>query len=217
MDSLNLLYDFSPLLMLGLRNTLLLWLGATLISLNLGFLSGFFRCEQMRSKGFSKILDWITIILMGIPLYVQILLVYFVLPSLIKININAFWAGVIALGLCSSVYISEIVRSGINVINKSQWEAAFSLGSTKGQCIFYIILPQMIRNVLPPIISELVAVMKSTSILATIGTLELTKVGQNIVARSMDPIFVYCCMALIYLFLNGIISFLGKYIEKKLA
>jgi polar amino acid transport system permease protein len=208
------LWQTTSLLVQGLGTTTILWLGSIVIALPIGLITGIIRCKQLRIPVIAQLLDYITIVIRGVPLYVQVLIIYFVLPGLVGINLSSFTAGIVALGFCSSAYVSEIVRSGMNSIAIGQWEAAQVLGFTRTQCVQYIVAPQMFKNSLASLINEIVSVMKSTSILATIGVLELTKIGQNIVTRSMHPLAIYGCIALIYLMLNGIISWAGKWLEK---
>jgi polar amino acid transport system permease protein len=136
------------------------------------------------------------------------------LPDLIGINISAFTAAIMALGICSSGYVTEIVRGGINSIAVGQWEAAYTLGYTQGQTVRYIIVPRMLRIVLPALSNELEALLKSTAILSTIGWMELTKVGTTLVARYMIPMPAYVTIACLYLLLSATLKIAINGIEK---
>ena len=119
--------------------------------------------------------------------------------------------------MCSSGYVAQIVRAGINSIAALQWEIAFTLGYTKWQTLRYVILPQMIRNVLPAFNNELDSLLKSTSIVSSIGLLELTRMGMNLVSREMEPVPIYLMISLFYLGLSAIFNIIGRFLERKLS
>lgn len=153
--------------------------------------------------------------LRAIPFYVQLLLVYFVLPEITGIDLDAFSASYISLGVCSSGYVAQIIRGGANSLSIDMWEASQSLGYTKRETVIYVILPQVYRNVLPMLTNELESLLKSTSIAATIGMLELTRIGSNIVSREMEPLTIYCLVASFYVVLSLSINLFSKYLERK--
>jgi len=203
------------LLFKGTLVTLELWVSCSIISIIFGTITGIFRCERLRIPLISPALDVITIVLRGIPLYTQLMIFYFVIPELLGINMSSFVAGSAALGLCSGAYTSEIVRGSINTLPQTQWDASWVLGYTIINQLWHIILPQAIKNGLPALIGEYSMVLKSTSIIASIGVLELTKIGTNIIARSLDPIPVCLGVGIIYLIINFVLSFLGRALERK--
>ncbi len=187
------------------------------ISFILGLLFGTFCCEELKVPFLSPFLQVLTFILRAIPFFVQLLIIYFVLPDLIGVNLEVFPASVLALGICSSGYVCQIVRAGINSIPRVQWEAAFALGYTRLHTLFYVIFPQMLRNVLPAFNNELEAMLKSTSILSSIGMLELTRIGMNIVSREMkQPLTIYFIVATFYVAMSSVLNFLAKRMEKQM-
>src|SRR5690606_37886079 len=114
-------------------------------------------------------------------------------------------------------YVCQIVRAGLNSIPVVQWEAAYVLGYSKIQTLLYLILPQMLRNVLPAFNNELESMLKSTAILSSIGMLELTRIGMNIVSRELkDPLAIYIIVAMLYVLMSIVINFFAKRLEKKL-
>jgi polar amino acid transport system permease protein len=126
----------------------------------------------------------------GTPLFVQILLLYFgILP--IFGEIGAFASAVIACSLNSGAYIAEIVRAGIQAIDKGQMEAGRSLGMNYRQAMWYIILPQAYKVVIPPLINEFIAMLKDTSLVSIISVSELTLRGKLIYASSYEPAWVW--------------------------
>ncbi len=214
-DYLNLTYRSMPLLMQGAWMTLQVLLAASSISLCVGILLGILTCNRLRSNAIAPFVEVITFILRAVPFYVQLLIVYFVLPDLLNINMEAFTASIIALGLCSSAYTAQVVRCGINSIPTEQWESASTLGYSTPACLRYIIFPQMLRNVLPAITNELDALLKSTAILSSIGLLELTRMGMNIVSREMEPLAIYLTIAVFYVIISGGINLVSRSIEKR--
>lgn len=211
----NILVQSFPLLVKGTLITIVIWICAAIVAFLWGIITGILRAEKFRVPVLSFLLDNIVKIIRGIPLYVQMLIFYFVLPDLIKVDVPAMIAGVGALGLCAGSYISEITRCGIDNIPQGQWDATLVLGYTKGSSFRHIIGPQALRKVTPAFISEAVALMKGTSFLATLGTVELTKIGQNLVSKYMDPMPIYFMVAAIYLALNSVIPKICYTIERK--
>lgn len=213
----TLLISSAPLLAQGLMMTIKIWIVASLISCLIGMILGIARSQQVRSAGVANFLDALTFVLRGVPLYVQLLISYFVLPDLIGINLPVFAAATITLGCCSAAYVSQIVRSGINSIAPGQWEAGFVLGYTRLQIIWWIIIPQMMRNVFPALIAECDQLLKSTSIVSSLGVLELTRVGMNIVAREMSPLTIYLTIAVLYLLISSILNGVAALLERKVC
>jgi His/Glu/Gln/Arg/opine family amino acid ABC transporter permease subunit len=150
----------------------------------------------------------------GTPLLVQIFLIYFGLPAL-GLNIPAFWSGVIALGLNSGGFQAEIVRAGIESIDRGQTEAARSIGMSRFQTLGFILVPQTVRRVIPPLTNELITLTKSSSLLSAIAALELTHAGQLIIARTFAPFEIYAAVAVIYLVLIGVLSRASALLEKR--
>jgi polar amino acid transport system permease protein len=150
----------------------------------------------------------------GTPLLIQIFLIYFGLP-VVGINLPAFWSGVIALGLNSGGFQAEIVRAGIESIDRGQTEAARSIGMSRFKTLVFILVPQTIRRVLPPLTNELITLTKSSSLLSAIAALELTHAGQLIIARTFAPFEIYAAVAVIYLALVAVLSRGSAFLEKR--
>lgn len=212
---MNTLIRYAPLLVRGASVTVGAWFLAGSISIILGTLLGIVGSEQVGSKKLLPLVRLYTFITKGIPAYVQILIAYFVVPAWLGINISGFISASCALALCSSGYVTEIVRAGINAIPQGQWDACFVLGYTVRATIQRIILPQAIRIALPALIGELEQLLKSTSLLATIGVTEITRAGMNIISRELDPLPVYCVIACIYLGFSAILTLLSMYANKR--
>ncbi len=206
---------YIPLLTRATGTTLLLWASSSLISFTVGLLLGTIRCTQLRIPIVSQLADGVTLLLRGVPLYAQLMIAYFVVPSLLGIAPSAFLTGIITLGLCSGAYASEIVRGTFNTIDKGQWRASQTLGYTKWQQLYYVVGPQMLINAFPTLGNEYLMVLKSTAILASIGVLELTKIGTNIMYRTFNPLPVCFSIAAVYLGLSAILTVITSYIERK--
>ncbi len=190
---------------------------SALISFALGLIFGIFSCNRLRIRGLSSLIEAMTFVLRAVPFVVQLLIVYFVLPDVFGVSIEAFPASILALGLCSSGYLAQIVRAGINSISEAQWEAAYSLGYSTFQSFLYIILPQVWRNILPACSNEIDSLLKSTAIASSIGMLELTRMGMNIVSREMQPVPIYLIVAFFYLCMSAIFNFFTRNLERRLA
>jgi len=214
---IDLFSQFFPLLIQGIQMTVGVLLLSAALSFLLGIFLGIFSCHRMKLRGITPVLEGIAFVYRAVPFYVQLLIVYFVFPSLLGFNLEPFPASVIALGMCSSGYVAQIVRGGMNSIPAVQWEAAIALSYGKFQTLRYIIFPQMLRNVLPAFNNELDSILKSTAIVSSIGLLELTRAGMNIVSRVMEPIPIYLMVALLYLALSAILNMMTRLLERKLA
>ena len=207
---------FTPLLLQGLWTTIILALCSSIIGLILGTVVGVLTSTHSRIPILAPLLDSYVFCMRGIPFFVQLLIMYFVIPNLCGIDLSPFAAGALALGLCSTSYVAEIIRAGINAIPKGQWHASLVLGYTRAEALRFIILPQVIAQTIPTLANELISVLLSTSIISQIGTLELTKVGSNIISREMNPLFIYLIIAAMYLVITSFILGLTRLIERKL-
>ncbi|MDJ0745776.1 MAG: ABC transporter permease subunit [Xenococcaceae cyanobacterium MO_167.B27] len=155
----------------------------------------------------------------GTPLLVQIFMIYFGLPSLLqKIGLDFSFdrlpAAVTALSLNSAAYLSEIIRGGIQSIDRGQWEASQSMGMSWIQTMRYVIFPQAFRRMLPPLGNEFITIIKDTSLVAIIGFEELFRQGQLMVATTYRAFEIYAAVALIYLLLTFVASRVFSWLEK---
>ncbi len=214
---IDLLSYAFPFLLKGLVVTLKVGVLSTAIGIAGGLLFGILNSKKVKTKWISAFINFYVLIIRGTPLYVQVLIVYFALPDLLGINLTPFAAGVLALGCNSIAYVSEIVRSGINSIPEGQWDACYVLGYDFFSSMRYIILPQMLKNILPALTSELVVLIKDTSILSVIGLVEMTRIGGNINARLLQPMPIFLSLAFLYLVVTTTISAIAKKIEKGLT
>ena len=157
---------------------------------------------------------YITIV-RGTPLLVQIFLFYFIVANIFELD--RFVAGVLALGIFFGAYMAEILRGAIQSIDKGQLEAANSLGISKFQAMRYIILPQAFKRALPTLVGEMIALVKDSSLVSVISITDLTKVGKEIVANTFSPFETWIVIALVYLSITSVLSFIGHRLEKRMA
>jgi His/Glu/Gln/Arg/opine family amino acid ABC transporter permease subunit len=210
--------SITPYLILFLKGSLVTlgaWLFAGTVSLLLGTLLGIISSQEVGSRASITLVRIYTFITKGIPAYVQILIACFVIPHLIGINLPGFLAASAALAICSSGYVTEIIRAQLNALAKGQWDACFVLGYSVPVALQRIIMPQTIRTALPALLGETEQLLKSTSLLATIGVTELTRVGMNIISRELNPLPVYFTIAGIYLLFSGLLHGLALYLIKR--
>lgn len=151
----------------------------------------------------------------GTPLLIQLTIVYFLFPTLFGIKMSVFAAGVIAFSLNSGAYVSEIIRSGIEAVDKGQFEAAKALGIPDYIAMRDIILPQAIRKILPSLINELVNLLKESAIISMLGEMDLMRRAQIVAAEKFDYFTPMLTAALCYYILVTIFSYFAHILEKK--
>lgn len=201
----------------GLENTLLITLFAVIIGVVLGFLVAVVRSTYTKT-GKLKILDklcglYLTVI-RGTPMMVQLLIMFYVV--FVSSN-NKLLVAVIAFGINSGAYVAEIVRSGIMSIDQGQFEAGRSLGFGYPKTMWYIIIPQAFKNILPALANEFIVLLKETSICGYIGLTDLTRGGDIIRSRTYEAFLPLLGVALIYLVMVAGLSALVKVLERRLS
>jgi polar amino acid transport system permease protein len=157
-----------------------------------------------------------TWVVRGIPLLVQLFILFYGLPQ-VGIQLSPKMTAIVGLSICGGAYIAEIIRAGIQSIDKGQMEAALTLGMSHAQAMKRVIIPQTYRRLLPPMGNEFIALMKDTSLVSIITMTELMRRGiilNSTYARSME---IYICVGLIYLFLTTIFIYIFNRLEKRLA
>ena len=211
----SLIWNSLPLLLAGAGVTIEI----TAIAVGLGFVLGLITSVCRLSS--VKILRGIAIcyvnIIRGMPMLVQIFLIYFALPMIIGERINPFVAAVAACSINSGAYVSEIFRAGIQSVDKGQMEAGRSLGLSWMQTMRYIILPQAFKHVIPPLGNEFISMTKETSLVSVIGFEELTRRGQLIIAKTYGSFEIWLTVAAIYLVMTLSIARLVSYLERRFA
>lgn len=150
------------------------------------------------------------------PLLVQLVLIYYGLPILFHIDTKDWVCGIIALGMYSGAYVSQVIRGAIVSIDKGQMEAGRSLGYSQGQTMRKIVLPQAFRRMLAPLTNELISLTKNSSLLSCITVAELFRQANTLIAKNFKTMEVYIFVAILYYILNNIFGVIGKVLEKKL-
>jgi His/Glu/Gln/Arg/opine family amino acid ABC transporter permease subunit len=208
----ELLRSSLPLLLKGAVMTLWITALGLLIGIPGGLIVALARLSSVRILSILATIFVET--LRGTPLLLQIFAIYFVLPSL-DISLPPFLAAVMALSLNSAAYIAEIFRAGIRSIDSGQMEAARALGLSSGQALRWVILPQTLRRVLPPLTNEAVALLKDSSLISVIGLSELMRVGREQASNSGSPVTIYLALALMYLAMTLPLTHLVRRLEAR--
>lgn len=200
----SLIYDKRYMYILtGLKNTLIISLFAVIIGFLLGTIIALINDSNEKNGNF-KILStlgrWYVNVIRGTPMLLQLMIIYYVIFK--SVDISPVLVGIIAFGLNSSAYVSEIIKSGINSIDTLQYESALSLGFNYSKTMIYVILPQAIKNILPALGNELVTLIKETSVAGYIGIVDLTKASDIIASNTYNYFFPLIITAIIYFILT---------------
>ena len=210
----NLIKDDRYLLFIkGLGVSLKLTLYAAILGIIIGLLVAFAR--MTKNKVLNKIASLYIDIIRGTPAVVQLVIIYYAIlgsSSLPKIGVAS-----VAFGINSGAYVAELIRAGIQAVDKGQMEAARSLGFSYGQFMRYIIIPQAIKNILPALVSEFIVLLKETAIAGYIALDDLTRMGDIVRSRTFDAYTPFIVVALMYLYVTSILTyFLGK-LERRMS
>ncbi|SHE33408.1 amino acid ABC transporter membrane protein, PAAT family [Seinonella peptonophila] len=203
---------FFPALLEGAWLTIELTVISLILALIVGLFIGLGRIS--RNRIIYRICSIYVSIIRGTPLLVQLVYVYFVFPDL-GIELTPFQAGIIGLSINESAYLAEIFRAGIKSVPKGQTEAAQSLGMNYSLAMRRIILPQAIRNALPPIGNSAIILLKNSSLAAVITVGELMHQGEIIAAATFKNMEIFTMVAIMYWILHYPISLLVDYLEKR--
>lgn len=216
---------FTPENMLFLAKGALISLGIAGLSLLIGLIFGVLGASAKISR--SKILRLLgnlyVEVIRGTPMLLQIMIIFNVLPIVVTqitgqvFRLNYYVVGVIAMSINSGAYTTELIRSGINGVDKGQWEACETLGLSRWQTMKLVVLPQAFKRIVPPVVSEFITLIKDSSLISCIGAVELmtsAKILGNQYYEFMSP---YCLAAVFYLIMTLSISYIAKRLERKLA
>lgn len=198
----------SDVLLEGVQTTIWLTVWGSLI----GIVSGALLAAASKGAFYLRYPASVIIgLLRGTPLLVQILFCYFALPVLLpQLGLDEFKSAALALGLNMGAYNSEVFRAGLDTIAKGQWEASWSLGLSNLQTLYLVVLPQTFKIVLPPLLNNLIALLKDSSLASAIGLLELSMAGQRISSESFEPVSTLTTVASMYLVLTLCLTILIK-------
>ncbi|PJZ00919.1 MULTISPECIES: arginine ABC transporter permease ArtQ [Bacillus] len=204
-----------PFILEGLAVTLKIVIVSAIIGLILGIVLSL--CKISTFRPLVWIADFYTSVFRGTPLVLQLMIVYFGLPQLLGFQIDQFWAAVVALSLNSAAYVSEIIRAGINAIDKGQREAAVALGVPYSKMMKDLLLPQAFKNISPAILNELITLTKESAIVTVIGLGDVMRRAYQAGAATYNYLEPLIIAGLIYYVLVLILTFIGKAVERKLT
>lgn len=210
----EIISNYSDVLLEGFGNTLFASLIALVFSMIIGTLIGIFQVSQnafLRNFG-----NFYVNVFLNIPLLVIVLFFYIVFPVYVM-GIDGFTAGIIGLTIYTSAFIAETVRAGIQSVPKGQMEAGLSTGFTYAEAMWYIVLPQALKIVIPPLGNQFINLVKNSSILAMVAGLDLMYYGDLIASETFNTFDTYIVVALFYLIITLPLTYLMQYIERRLA
>lgn len=211
MFDFNVFMESMPLLVRAAEMTLFI----SVVGLALGFLLAIVIATACMSKNpvVYRLGRSYVFVFRGIPLLVQLLLVYYFLP-LIGINVDPIVASVLAISLCEGAYLGEILRGGFLGIPKGQIEATNLLGFSPLARLFRIEIPQVIKLTVPSLTNEIIMLVKASSLISVVGVAEITRTAQNVAASTFMPLEVYLAAGLLYFVINGVLAMVGHFAEQ---
>ena len=204
------------LLLQGLGNTLIMTLGALCIGVAIGTLIAvikYFAEDVPALKPLDALSDVYVTAIRGIPVVVLLMIFFYVIMT----SAEGITVGIIAFGINSGAYMAELIRSGINAVDKGQMEAGRSLGMSKVQAMRKVVFPQAVRYILPAIGNEMIALLKETSVAGYVAVVDLTRAGNLVRNNTYDAFNPLMAVALTYLLLVVLLSRTLKKLERRLA
>lgn len=224
----KILANYGGLLAAAMGQTLLLALCGLFFACIIGLVVGLM--SVVKNRACNIIATIFVDVIRGVPMIVLAFYVFFAVPMLLnnimhlntmlgintQLTLTALQAGTICLALNCGAYMAEIIRAGIESVDKGQMEAARSLGLSYWKAMAKVVLPQAIRTMIPSIINQFIITLKDTSILSVIGFPELVNTAKNVVANTMSAFQVWSIVALMYLIVITLLSRLAKLVERRL-
>ncbi|MFJ7638806.1 amino acid ABC transporter permease [Peribacillus sp. NPDC097264] len=210
---MDIIVSALPYLLQGLQVTLYIFVIAIILGFLIGLVVAMLRLAPL------KILNWIAKIyvdaIRGTPFIVQLFFIYFGINSLQWISLNNTTAGIITVAINAGAYFAEIIRAGIQSIDKGQTEAARSIGFTSPQTMRYIVLPQAFRRMLPTITNQSIISLKDTSLLSIIGIADLTQQGQIQASATFEAFKIWLTVGVVYFIIIYLLTLLANFIERR--
>lgn len=210
----SVIWESLPVLMTGLKYTVLITIIGLAIGFALGAVAGL--AKVSRSRLSQRVASIYVESIRGTPLMVQVMFLYFGMPLVLGMRVPPLVAGISAIAINSGAYIAEIVRGSIKSIDRGQMEAGRSIGLTRFQAMIHVIWPQAFKRMIPPLGNQFIISLKDTSLLVVIGVGELTRQGQEIIATNFRAFEVWLTVALLYLAMTMTIAKLLHLLERKL-
>lgn len=210
----SVIIDSIPALMQGARTTIFITVVGLIGGTAAGLLFGL-----MRAYG-NRLLNAIALVYIelvrGTPIVVQVMFIYFALPVLLDVRVDAMTAAVTAIGVNSGAYIAEIVRGAFLSIPRGLREAGLALGLAPWRVLAFVVGPVAFRRMTPPLGNQFIVSLKDTSLFIVIGVGELTRQGQEIMAANFRAVEIWTAVAIVYLILIGAMTFVLRLIEKRM-
>ncbi|MEH6523676.1 amino acid ABC transporter permease [Sulfitobacter sp.] len=208
-------FDSFGLLMLGLVNTLKITGLALLFGVPLGLVLALSRLSLWRAL--SMVAAFIIEFFRTTPPLVQLFWFFFAFPILFNVNMTPFTTAIVTFSIQSSAFFAEIFRSGIQSIDKGQWEGSKAIGMTRQQCLRRVILPQAVKRMIPAFMERSIELLKTTTLVSTIAYTDLMYQANDIAQRTFRPLEVYTVVALIYFVMIFVFSQISIIVERRLA
>lgn len=206
--------NVTPYLIDGIKYTFFITIAGVAIGFVIGAFAGLGRLSN------NKFIFWLSTVyievIRGTPLLVQILFIYFGISDLLNINLDKITASIIAIAINAGAYIAEIVRGGVQSIDKGQFEAGDSIGLTKTQTMWYIIWPQAFKRMIPPLGNQFVISLKDTSLLSAIAVTEVLYMGRQYANATFSYFEVFFMVAIFYLAITIPASIILRRLERRL-
>lgn len=211
---LQRLFESFPFFLKGLWMTVAVSALGLIFSTILGFMLGIMRASN------KKLLTWpigaYVFVIRGTPFVVQIFIIFFILPEW-GIQLDAFPAAVLALSILGTAFICEIVAGGIRAVDKGQWEAGTAAGLSIIQQLRFVVVPQAMQTILPPLVGQYVLLIKDSSVVSVIGVVELTRVGWMTVVRIPEGLIVFSLVGILYFVISYPLIRVSNSLERRMA
>ena len=211
----SFLWAYRWLILTGLGVTIAYTIGTIVLGLVIGLVAGLLRLS--RNPMITAPLVAYVEIFRCTPLLVQIVWFYYALPVILGIDIPAHVAAVLVLSLYTGAFYAEIIRGGVNSIERGQWDAARAIGMRRRQVMRHVILPQAVKRMIPPFMNQSIIQLKNTSLVSTIAVADLLYQGTIITAATYRPLEVYTMVAVIYFLVLFPLTSAAQQVERRLA
>ena len=211
----SFLWAYRWLILAGLGVTIAYTVGTILLGLAIGLVTGLLRLS--RNPMINAPLVAYVEIFRCTPLLVQIVWFYYALPVVLGVDIPAHVAAVLVLSLYTGAFYAEIIRGGVNSIERGQWDAARAIGMRRNQVMRHVILPQAVKRMIPPFMNQSIIQLKNTSLVSTIAVADLLYQGTIITAATYRPLEVYTMVAIIYFLVLFPLTLAAQQVERRLA
>jgi polar amino acid transport system permease protein len=211
----SFLWAYRWLILAGLGITIAYTVGTILLGLVIGLVTGLLRLS--RNPMITAPLVAYVEIFRCTPLLVQIVWFYYALPVVLGIDIPAHVAAVLVLSLYTGAFYAEIIRGGVNSIERGQWDAARAIGMRRRRVMRHVILPQAVKRMIPPFMNQSIIQLKNTSLVSTIAVADLLYQGTIITAATYRPLEVYTMVAIIYFLVLFPLTLAAQQVERRLA